>query len=169
MIPAWVTSLPTGTEKGQFLTIDLGGTNIRISLAVLHGSSGKYDLLQSEQRIPEDLKSSTGERLWRYITSFLRQFLDQRGISATDAKGIPLAFTFSYPVTQRSLQHGVLQRWTKGWDVREVEGRDVVRDLSAVLQQEVCSCCENSDSNCDTHPRECPLASRLWSMTPSAP
>ena len=33
---AW-TSLPNGTEKGAILTIDLGGTNLRVCKVVLHG------------------------------------------------------------------------------------------------------------------------------------
>lgn len=137
MNQTWVTSLPTGTERGRFLTIDLGGTNLRVGRVDLHGTDREYDVIQAEHRIPEGLKSSTAERLWKYIASCLRQFLHQHSISVQAAREMPLAFTFSYPVTQHSLHHGILQRWTKGFNISGVEGRDVVQDLTAVLDKEV--------------------------------
>ena len=30
MIPSYVTALPDGTERGNFLALDLGGTNFRV-------------------------------------------------------------------------------------------------------------------------------------------
>lgn len=137
MNPTWVTSLPAGTKGGQFLTIDLGGTNLRDCRVDLHGTDRKYDVIRTEHRIPEALKSSTAERLWKYIAFCLHQFLDQHSISVHAAREMPLAFTFSYPVTQHFLHHGILQRWTKGFNVRGVEGRDVVQGLTEVLHQEV--------------------------------
>ena len=35
----YVTRLPTGKEEGQFLALDLGGTNFRVILAELHAGS----------------------------------------------------------------------------------------------------------------------------------
>lgn len=137
MNPTWVTSLPAGTESGQYLTLDLGGTNLRVCRVDLHGSDREYDVIRTEHRIPEDLKSSTAERLWKFIASCLRQFFDQHSISVQAAQEIPLAFTFSYPVTQHSLSHGILQRWTKGFNISGVEGRDVVKDLGEALDKEV--------------------------------
>ncbi|CAG8131782.1 unnamed protein product [Penicillium nalgiovense] len=136
MNPTWVTSLPAGTERGQFLTLDLGGTNLRVCRVGLHGSDREYDVIRTEHRIPEELKSSTAERLWKFIASCLRQFLDRHSISVQAAQEIPLAFTFSYPVTQHSLSHGILQRWTKGFNISGVEGRDVVKDLGEALDKE---------------------------------
>ncbi|KAI1829378.1 hypothetical protein DTO027I6_9671 [Penicillium roqueforti] len=137
MNPTWVTSFPAGTESGQYLTLDLGGTNLRVCRVDLHGSDREYDVIRTEHRIPEDLKSSTAKHLWKFIASCLRQFFDQHSISVQAAQEIPLAFTFSYPVTQHSLSHGLLQRWTKGFNISGVEGRDVVKDLGEALDKEV--------------------------------
>jgi len=46
-----------------------------------------------------------------------------------------LGFTFSYPCDQNAINHGVLQRWTKGFDVKGVEGHDVVPMFEAALQK----------------------------------
>lgn len=48
-----------------------------------------------------------------------------------------LGFTFSYPVTQEAIDHGVLQRWTKGFDIPNVEGHDVVPIFQEALRKQV--------------------------------
>ena len=45
-----------------------------------------------------------------------------------------MGFTFSYPCEQNAINRGVLQRWTKGFDVKGVEGHDVVPMFEAALQ-----------------------------------
>jgi hexokinase len=46
-----------------------------------------------------------------------------------------MGFTFSYPCEQKAINHGVLQRWTKGFDISGVEGHDVVPLFEAALQK----------------------------------
>jgi len=46
-----------------------------------------------------------------------------------------LGFTFSYPCQQDAIDHGVLQRWTKGFDVKGVEGHNVVPMFEAALRK----------------------------------
>lgn len=48
---------------------------------------------------------------------------------------MPLGFTFSYPCSQDAIDHGVLQRWTKGFDVKDTEGVDVVPILNEELKK----------------------------------
>ncbi|KAG5367874.1 Hexokinase [Yarrowia sp. C11] len=52
-----------------------------------------------------------------------------------DIHKIPLGFTFSYPCSQPAVNRGVLQRWTKGFDIEGVEGEDVVPMLEAALER----------------------------------
>jgi len=42
---------------------------------------------------------------------------------------MPLGFTFSYPARQERIDHAVLQTWTKGFDIKGVEGEDVAQHL----------------------------------------
>ena len=51
---------------------------------------------------------------------------------------LPLGFTFSYPATQERIDHGLLQTWTKGWDVKDVEGKDVAELLRKAMKKRVC-------------------------------
>ncbi|KAF1950296.1 hypothetical protein CC80DRAFT_529005 [Byssothecium circinans] len=134
----WVPSLPTGDEKGTFLTLDLGGTNLRVCKVVLHGNEAnpatpekKSSLDQEQYKLPDELKTGTAEELWTYIAEKLLDFLKDRGLDKqyTKEKPMPLGFTFSYPATQDRIDHAVLQTWTKGFDIKGVEGQDVAAQL----------------------------------------
>lgn len=48
---------------------------------------------------------------------------------------VPLGFTFSYPTLQDSIDHGVLQTWTKGFDIKGVEGHDIAEQLRDALEK----------------------------------
>ena len=48
---------------------------------------------------------------------------------------MPLGFTFSYPATQDRIDHAVLQTWTKGFDIKGVEGQDAAKQLREKLQE----------------------------------
>jgi hexokinase len=49
--------------------------------------------------------------------------------AAADTKTIPLGFTFSFPVEQSAIDSGKLLKWTKGFNVKNVVGQDVVKLL----------------------------------------
>lgn len=125
MNPAWVMALPTGHETGTYLALDMGGTNLRVCEITLPEEKGEFDVTQSKYRMPEELKSGKSEDLWEYIADCLEQFLDYHH-KGENIQDMPLGFTFSYPATQDYVDHGVLQRWTKGFDIDGVEGHDVV-------------------------------------------
>lgn len=49
-------------------------------------------------------------------------------------KSIPLGFTFSYPARQECIDHAVLQTWTKGFDIKGVEGKDAAQQLREKIE-----------------------------------
>jgi len=51
MLPAWVMGFPDGKEKGPFLALDMGGTNLRVCQVVLLGDNRKFDMIQSKYRM----------------------------------------------------------------------------------------------------------------------
>lgn len=147
MNPTWVMGMPDGMETGKFLAIDMGGTNLRICEVDLLDEKGEFDIIQSKYRMPEELKTGTGEELWGYIADCLQQFVEYHH-EDEHLDQMPLGFTFSYPATQEYIDHGVLQRWTKGFDVQGVEGKDVVEPFEAALKERVWDEVP-LDSNCD--------------------
>jgi hexokinase len=134
MNPTWVMGYPTGHEQGTFLALDMGGTNLRVCEINLPEAKGEFDIIQSKYKMPEELKTGTADELWGYIADCLQQFIDYHHEGEKLDK-LPLGFTFSYPASQEYIDHGVLQRWTKGFDIEGVEGKDVVPPFNASLQE----------------------------------
>jgi hexokinase len=126
----WVFGFPTGHEQGKYLTIDMGGTNLRVCEVVLTDGRGHYEIIQDKFEMPQGLKSSTADELWGFVADCTARFIQDHAL-ADPSKGqtLPLSFTFSFPVTQPNIRSGVLQRWTKDFDVDGVEGQDVVPQL----------------------------------------
>lgn len=136
MNATWVMAFPDGDEQGTFLALDMGGTNLRVCEITLTEEKGEFDIIQSKYKLPEELKTGTAEELWEYIADCLQQFIEYHH-EDEDLSHLPLGFTFSYPATQDAIDHGVLQRWTKGFDISGVEGEDVVPQFQKALEERV--------------------------------
>lgn len=134
MNATWCMGMPDGTETGTFLALDMGGTNLRVCEISLLEENGAFDIIQSKYRMPEELKTGTADELWGYIADCLQQFIDYHH-PGEKGTSFPLGFTFSYPATQDFIDHGILQRWTKGFDISGVEGKDVVPPFEAALAE----------------------------------
>ncbi|KAF2000592.1 hypothetical protein P154DRAFT_522483 [Amniculicola lignicola CBS 123094] len=132
MNPTWCMGFPDGNETGTFLALDMGGTNLRVCEVTLTEEKGEFDIIQSKYKMPEELKTGTADELWNYVADCLEQFVEYHHENEK-LDQLPLGFTFSYPATQDYIDHGVLQRWTKGFDIDGVEGKDVVPPFEAAL------------------------------------
>ncbi|RAL60383.1 hypothetical protein DID88_000159 [Monilinia fructigena] len=132
MNPTWVMSFPDGYETGTFLALDMGGTNLRVCEIILTDEKSEFDIIQSKYRMPEELKTGEAEELWEYIADCLQQFIESHHHGEKLGK-LNLGFTFSYPATQNYIDEGILQRWTKGFDIAGVEGENVVPMFEAAL------------------------------------
>lgn len=138
MNPTWVMAYPNGYETGTFLALDMGGTNLRVCQITLTDQKSEFDIIQSKYRMPEELKTGEADELWEYIADCLLQFIEtHHGAVTGTGEMLPLGFTFSYPATQYHIDEGVLQRWTKGFDISGVEGHNVVPMFEAALVQRV--------------------------------
>jgi hexokinase len=135
MNPTWCMSFPTGYETGTFLALDMGGTNLRVCEITLTEQKSEFDIIQSKYRMPEELKTGDADELWDYIADCLHQFIETHHGDNEKLEKLPLGFTFSYPATQDYIDSGVLQRWTKGFDIDGVEGQNVVPMFEAALKR----------------------------------
>ncbi|CAI6535666.1 ASN_HP2_G0017170.mRNA.1.CDS.1 [Saccharomyces cerevisiae] len=105
MIPGWVMEFPTGKESGNYLAIDLGGTNLRVVLVKLSGNH-TFDTTQSKYKLPHDMRTTKHqEELWSFIADSLKDFMvEQELLNTKDT--LPLGFTFSYPASQNKINEG---------------------------------------------------------------
>lgn len=117
--------LVIGEEKGHFLALDLGGTNLRVVLVTLEGQ-GKYTTKYSKSRVTEDLKTGPmralcGKKssfmlhvclfdsftcLLDYIAECVDDFLTQEGLTNSEYT-LYLGYTFSFPVLQSKVSQDI--------------------------------------------------------------
>ncbi|XP_045814528.1 hexokinase-3-like [Trifolium pratense] len=131
MLLTYVDNLPNGTEKGPYYALHLGGTNFRVTRVLLSGQPSP--VLEHEverQPIPPHLMTSTSEDLFDFIASSLKEFIANEGDgSNTSQDRRELGFTFSFPVKQMSVSSGILIKWTKGFSIVDMVGKDVAACL----------------------------------------
>ncbi|NXI61090.1 HXK2 protein, partial [Anseranas semipalmata] len=133
MLPTYVCSTPDGTEKGDFLALDLGGTNFRVLLVrVRNGMRRGVEMHNKIYSIPLEIMQGTGEELFDHIVHCISDFLEYMGMKGVS---LPLGFTFSFPCQQTSLDEGILLKWTKGFKATGCEGEDVVNLLKEAIHR----------------------------------
>uniref|UniRef100_A0A8C4E0S7 Hexokinase-2 n=1 Tax=Dicentrarchus labrax TaxID=13489 RepID=A0A8C4E0S7_DICLA len=133
MLPTYVRSTPDGTEHGDFLALDLGGSSFRVLLVqVQSGKRHKVDMHHKIYSIPQEIMQGTGEELFDHIVYCIADFLEYMGMKGTS---LPLGFTFSFPCHQSKLDQGILLRWTKGFKASGCVGQDVITLLKAAVRR----------------------------------
>ncbi|CAI5509932.1 unnamed protein product [Closterium sp. Naga37s-1] len=139
MLPSYVDRLPDGSEKGVFYALDLGGTNFRVLRVPLLGRDGGIGKVDSEgASISPELMTGTTEALFDYIASRLATFVakEEEEFKPAEGKHRELGFTFSFPCDHTAINAGRLIKWTKGFNIPETEGRDVVQVLEEALERQ---------------------------------
>ncbi|XP_056636902.1 hexokinase type 2-like [Diorhabda sublineata] len=126
--PTYVQNLPDGSETGKYLALDLGGSNFRVLLVELANKS--YTMDQKIYSIPQETMTGPGEELFDFIATCLSEYTTEKGVNNDN---LPLGFTFSFPLEQKGLKVGILERWTKGFSCDGVIGNDVVQLLEEAI------------------------------------
>ncbi|XP_056350419.1 hexokinase HKDC1-like isoform X1 [Oenanthe melanoleuca] len=133
MLPSFVRSLPDGSEKGEFLAVDLGGSQFRAHQVKVFDDGRQSSQLESKSYpTPKEVTQGNGAELFDYIADCLSDFMETRNLKH---KKLPLGFTFSFPCRQTKLEEGVLLAWTKHFRVRGVQDTDVVSSLRRAFQK----------------------------------
>lgn len=159
MFPTYVKNIPDGTEKGDILALDLGGTNFRVLLISLDDKDVKLE--SKIYIIPQQLMLGSGTQLFDHIAECIFKFMKDHNLMD---KILPLGFTFSFPCRQEGLDKAILTNWTKGFKCAGVENHDIVQLLHeaiarrgdikvkclAVINDTVGAlmACAHSDNNC---------------------
>ncbi|WKY08230.1 hypothetical protein Q1695_007602 [Nippostrongylus brasiliensis] len=131
MLPTYVRAVPNGTEVGDFLALDLGGSNFRVLLIKLRGT--EVEMIGKIYEIPVSLQRGTGDALFDHIAQCIALFSDEH--YGKDRKKLPLGFTMSFPCKQEGLTKAKLIHWTKGFSASGCEGQDVVGLLRKALKR----------------------------------
>uniref|UniRef100_A0A4W5RJ39 hexokinase n=1 Tax=Hucho hucho TaxID=62062 RepID=A0A4W5RJ39_9TELE len=133
MLPTFVRSIPDGSEKGDFIALDLGGSAFRILRVKV--SHEKKQTVQMESQIydtPEDIIHGSGTRLFDHVAECLGDFMEKQNIKD---KKLSVGFTFSFPCAQTKLNESYLLTWTKRFKASGVEGMDIVTLLNKAIKK----------------------------------
>ncbi|KAF1919792.1 hexokinase family protein-like protein [Ampelomyces quisqualis] len=134
-----VTALPTGKEKGKFLSIDVGGTNLRVGFVELLGDLDEVTLDRQEKDqgenvfakikrshdrnwpIKHHLKMDKAEDLFAWIADCIAEVVREAVATASEPEplghDILLGITFSFPMAQTSLSEATLLPMGKGFAI----------------------------------------------------
>ncbi|CAN9506973.1 unnamed protein product [Ophioblennius macclurei] len=137
MLPTHVCSTPDGTEKGQFLALDLGGSKFKVLQVKVREDKGvKKGGVEIEEKtypIPKEVLNGKGTELFDHVSESLKDFLHEKNINLK--KKYPLAFTFSFACEQPALDQGFLIGGTKDYRLRGLQGKDVVDSLRQAIKK----------------------------------
>ncbi|XP_048194870.1 hexokinase HKDC1 [Perognathus longimembris pacificus] len=133
MLPTFVRAIPDGSENGEFLSLDLGGSKFRV-LKVQVSEEGKRNVQMESQfyPMPNEIARGNGVELFDYVADCLADFMKNKELKH---KKLPLGFTFSFPCKQTKLEEGVLLSWTKKFKARGVQDTDVVSRLTSAMKK----------------------------------
>ncbi|XP_011178706.2 hexokinase type 2 [Zeugodacus cucurbitae] len=125
----YVQDLPTGDEQGNYLALDLGGTNFRVLRVSLQGHH-EAEIDSKVYVVDKELMTGHGTKLFDHIANCLAEFVNEHSLND---QHLPLGFTFSFPCIQLGLTKALLTRWTKGFQCAGVEQEDVGRLLKEAI------------------------------------
>ncbi|XP_018024784.1 hexokinase-1 [Hyalella azteca] len=129
MEDTFLPDLPNGKEEGDFLALDLGGTNLRVLLITLKAGQVTDEILEY-YTVPECIRYGHGSALFDFLASSVESFLKKRNLNSNKYN---MGFTFSFPIHHRSLRSGELIKWSKSFNCPGVVGQDVVALLEEAL------------------------------------
>lgn len=133
MYLTYVRSLPNQKERGVYLALDLGGTNIRVVL--IEFLPNKINVIDQQcHEIPATLFFSSGSQLFDFIAENVIQFAIKNKLAGVR---VALGFTFSFPSVQHGLAEATLVAWTKNFMCPGVVGYDVVQLLKQSLKRKM--------------------------------
>ncbi len=127
--------MPSGEEKGEFLALDFGGTNLRAELVSLKGGS-QYEIVKmvAKPLVTEEYNlingSASAVEVFDFIADMFKELLE-----GAEKKNYYLGHTFSFPSVQTDIYNARLQVWTKEFAIPGVEGEVVNDMLQAALDR----------------------------------
>lgn len=124
MLPSFI-GLPEGTETGEFLTLDFGGTNVRASVIRLVGN-GHYEVIRKVEKalVTAEYNLICSTASCQELFSFLAKVIGE-AIEGDKENTYFLGHTFSFGSEQRDINEARLIKWAKEFAVPGVEGQDI--------------------------------------------
>ncbi|KAI9317950.1 hypothetical protein BX666DRAFT_1567192 [Dichotomocladium elegans] len=121
MIPSYVTRMPTGEERGTFLSLDLGGSNLRVSAVNLLGH-GQVTVSEVKRTITDVERTSTVTHFFDWIAEAVEELI---GKHTHRKEPLAMGICWSFPLDQTSIDSGTILRMGKGFTLDGIEGKNL--------------------------------------------
>ncbi|OGS35148.1 MAG: hypothetical protein A2293_06770, partial [Elusimicrobia bacterium RIFOXYB2_FULL_49_7] len=128
MEPGFITS-STGLEQGEFISVDWGGSNLRVMRIELIPGQAPRLVKSIEMEFTDQHKNGV-------ISPFKAVAQQIAKLNLSPDKEYGLGFTFAQPVEQKNLSSGNLRQWVKGWNIPDIKGKNVTKLLQRALEEE---------------------------------
>ena len=132
MLPSFI-GLPEGTETGEFLTLDFGGTNVRAAVIRLLGN-GQYEQVRRAEKtlVCDEYNLICAQASCDELFAFLTRIIGE-AIAGNKETTYFLGHTFSFGSQQLDINKARLIKWAKEFAVPGVEGQDINALLTKAL------------------------------------
>lgn len=102
MLPSFYYTLPTGQEQGTYLAIEVGGSNLRIALVVLHGRNRAKTCPQIRQTsispISKQVRKLEKHAFFDWMAVKIREMLALAGETSNGDEPLRMGVAWSFPI-----------------------------------------------------------------------
>ncbi|KAJ5975311.1 Hexokinase-1 [Penicillium waksmanii] len=128
MLPSYTHALPTGSEKGTYLALDVGGSTFRVALIELSGPDQEMRIVKvNSSYIDNTVKLLEGTKFFDWMANQIDTVLKEVG--ADYGRGdapLPIGLSWSFPIDQTSVRSGKVIQMGKGFRCSDgTEGMDL--------------------------------------------
>ena len=122
MLPSYCHALPNGKETGTFISLDVGGSTLRIALIELHGRDAQNPMViknMASFKIDEQIRRLPGTEFFDWMASNIQITLEETKDAWSSEETLPLGLAWSFPIEQTSHRGGRVQKMGKGFACAE--------------------------------------------------
>lgn len=117
MLPSYTHALPSGSEKGTYLALDVGGSTFRVALIELYGREEEMRIVKvSSSHIDNSVKLLEGTRFFDWMAENIDTMLKEVGAEyGRGDAALPIGLSWSFPIDQTSVSSGLVIHMGKGF------------------------------------------------------
>jgi hexokinase len=101
MLPSFNHLLPSGSEKGRYLALDVGGSTLRVALVALRGREATGNegeiVRMSSFKITPDIKKLEGMAFFDWMALRIKEVLKD-DVPQDSTEAVPMGLAWSFPV-----------------------------------------------------------------------
>lgn len=135
MLPSFCHTLPSGQEKGTYISLDVGGSTFRVALVELRGRNGPNTPMVikhlSTSKIDEGIRKMPSAQFFDWMASRIQAMVEKEPKEWSSNEPLPLGLAWSFPIEQTSLRGGKMQGMGKGFSCHE---DTIGMDLGALFE-----------------------------------